>query len=218
MTRLVLGSASPGRLKVLRQAGVEPLVVVSGVDEDAVAAALGPDAAPGGVVCALARAKAEQVARSLDGALAANCVVIGCDSMLYIEGRLCGKPESLAQARRQWQSMAGRAGQLYTGHCVVRPDGGIVHSEAETAITTVHFGQPSPDDLEAYLASGESLRVAGGFTLDGLGGWFIDGIDGDPSNVIGLSLPLLRTLLGRVGLSVATLWAANPVTKNPPGF
>src|SRR5262249_25706467 len=151
--------------------------------------------------------KAEQVAGSLDSALAANCIVIGCDSMLYIDDGLCGKPESVAEARRQWQSMAGRVGQLYTGHCVVRVDGEIVHSETETAITTVHFGEPSPEDLEAYLASGESLRVAGGFTLDGLGGWFIDRIDGDPSNVIGLSLPLLRSLLHRVGLSVAALWA-----------
>ncbi|BCI90722.1 hypothetical protein NIIDMKKI_59280 [Mycobacterium kansasii] len=104
--------------------------------------------------------------------------------------------------------MAGRAGQLYTGHCVIRlQDNRIIHNVGETAITTVYFGSPSPGDLESYLASGESLRVAGGFTLDGLGGWFVDRIDGDPSNVIGLSLPLLRSLLPRVGLSVATLWA-----------
>jgi septum formation protein len=211
MTRLVLGSASPGRLKVLRQAGVEPLVVVSGVDEDLIAERLGPDAAPGEVVSTLARAKAEQVASQLDGALdratAADCVVIGCDSMLHIDGRLCGKPASVADARRQWQSMAGRDGRLYTGHCLIRlQDNEIVHNATEISITTVYFGTPSPDDLEAYLASGESLRVAGGFTLDGLGGWFIEGVDGDPWNVVGLSLPLLRKLLQRVGLSVATLW------------
>jgi septum formation protein len=207
MTRLVLGSASPGRLKVLRQAGVEPLVVVSGVDEDLIAQQLGPDTAPGELVSTLARAKAEQVAGRLEGAVAADCVVIGCDSMLYIDGQLCGKPESVADARRQWQSMAGRAGQLYTGHCLIRLLGHeIVHSSTETSITTVHFGTPTPDDLEAYLASGESLRVAGGFTLDGLGGWFIDGVDGDPWNVVGVSLPLLRKLLHRVGLSVAALW------------
>jgi septum formation protein len=211
MTRMVLGSASPGRLKVLRQAGIDPLVVVSGIDEDLIAERLGPDAPTGEVVSALARAKAEQVVGQLDSAVATDCVVIGCDSMLHIDGRLCGKPSSVADARRQWQSMAGRAGQLYTGHCLIRLlDHEIVHTGTETSITTVHFGTPSPDDLEAYLASGESLRVAGGFTLDGLGGWFIDGVDGDPSAVVGISLPLTRSLLHRAGLSIAALWTANP--------
>jgi septum formation protein len=212
LTRLVLGSASPGRLKVLRQAGVDPLVIVSGVDEDRLTKTLGSDASPGDLVCALAQAKAEWVAGELDSAVAADCVVIGCDSMLYIDGRLCGKPESVADARQLWQSISGRAGQLYTGHCVIRLlDHEIVHREAQTSITTVHFGIPSPDDLEAYLASGESLRVAGGFTLDGLGGWFIDRVDGDPSAVVGIGLPLTRSLLDRAGLSIATLWADNPL-------
>jgi septum formation protein len=212
LTRLVLGSASPGRLKVLRQAGIDPLVIVSGVDEDRLTTTLGSDASPGDVVCALAQAKAERVAGELDSAVAADCVVIGCDSMLYIDGRLCGKPQSVADARQLWQSIAGRAGQLYTGHCVIRMlNHEIVHCEAQTSITTVHFGTPSPDDLEAYLASGESLRVAGGFTLDGLGGWFIDAVDGDPSAVVGIGLPLTRSLLDRAGLSVAALWADNPL-------
>jgi septum formation protein len=219
MTRLVLGSASPGRLKVLRQAGIDPLVLVSGVDEDAVAAGLRPDASPQQVVCALAEAKAAQVAgelTSLSNGVAADCVdyvVIGCDSMLYIDDRLCGKPQSTAEARELWRSMSGRAGILYTGHCIIRLlDHKIVHSDSEPSSTTVHFGNPSPEDLEAYLASGESLRVAGGFTLDGLGGWFIDGVDGDPSAVVGIGLPLTRSLLARAGLSIAALWAANPVT------
>ncbi|ORB85842.1 septum formation inhibitor Maf [Mycobacterium kansasii] len=213
MTRLVLGSASPGRLKVLRQSGVEPLVLASGVDEDMVIEGLQPDASPGTVVAALARAKAEHVAASLDGTVAGDCVVVGCDSMLYLDGRLCGKPQSVDHARRLWHSMSGRSGQLHTGHCVIRlRNAEIVDSLAETAISTVHFATPSPDDLEAYLASGEPLRVAGGFTLDGLGGWFVDGVDGDPSNVIGLSLPLLRSLLQQLGLSVAALWAANAGT------
>jgi septum formation protein len=213
VTRLVLGSASSGRLRVLRQAGVDPLVVVSGVDEDAVSAGLGSDASPADVVCALAKAKAEDVAAVLDPAVAADCVVVGCDSMLYLDARLSGKPQSVADARKLWRSMAGRAGELYTGHCVTRLlNNEIASSIDETSVTTVHFGVPTPGDLEAYLASGESLRVAGGFTLDGLGGWFIDRIDGDPSNVIGLSLPLLRSMLQRVGLSVVALWAANPVT------
>jgi septum formation protein len=212
MTRLVLASASAGRLKVLRQAGIDPLVVVSGVDEDRVTSDIGSAASPDRVVCALARAKAEQVAVGLDELVAANCVVVGCDSMLYLDGRLCGKPPSVAHAREQWQSMTGRAGQLYTGHCVIRlRNNETVHQDTETAITTVRFGTPSGEDLEAYLSSGEPLRVAGGFTLDGLGGWFIDGVDGDPANVVGVSLPLLRSLLHRAGLSVAALWAANPL-------
>ena len=214
MTRLVLGSASPGRLKVLRQAGIDPLVVVSGVDEDAVAAGLRPDASPQQVVCALAESKAEQVAGELTSNISADCVVIGCDSMLYIDARLCGKPQSAGEARELWRSMSGRAGVLYTGHCVIRlQDHKIVYTDSEPSSTTVYFGRPSAEDLEAYLASGESLRVAGGFTLDGLGGWFIDGVEGDPSAVVGIGLPLTRTLLARAGLSIAALWAANPVQE-----
>jgi septum formation protein len=212
MTRLVLGSASAGRRRVLLQAGVEPLVVVSGVDEDAVVAALGPNASPGDVVRSLAEAKADQVVTTLDAAIAANCVVIGCDSMLFIDGRLIGKPPSVDAARRQWRSMGGRSGQLFTGHCLLRLTGGeTTHRVSESSLTTVHFADPTDADLGAYLDTGEPLAVAGSFTLDGLGGWFVDRIEGDPSNVIGLSLPLTRALLQRVGVSVAEVWAANPV-------
>jgi septum formation protein len=212
VTRLVLGSASEGRRRVLRQAGVEPSVVVSGVDEDAIVAALGADAAPGDVVRSLAEAKAEHVVTLLDADLAADCVVIGCDSMLYLDGRLVGKPASIDAARREWQSMAGRSGQLHTGHCLVRlTDAEVTHRAAESFVANVHFANPAPADLDAYLASGESLGVAGAFTIDGLGGWFVDRIEGDPSNVIGLSLPHTRALLQRVGVSIADLWAANPV-------
>jgi septum formation protein len=215
MTRLVLGSASPGRLKVLRQAGIDPLIVVSGVDEDAVIAALGSNTSPGDVVRILAQAKADQVAAILDRTVAADCVVIGCDSMLYIDGRLVGKPASADAARNQWRSMSGRSGQLYTGHCLLRLlDGNASQRASESAATTVHFVTPAAADLEAYIHSGEPLTVAGGFTLDGLGGWFVDRIDGDPSNVIGLSLPLTGALLQRVGLSVAELWAANRVSES----
>lgn len=212
MTRVVLASASPGRRLVLRQAGIEPVVVVSGLDEDAVIAAQGPDATPGDVANALAGAKAKQVISMLRPSLTANCVVIGCDSMLFIDGALRGKPTSEIDARRQWESMRGRSGVLYTGHSVIRlRDSAVTHREAEFGSTTVRFGEPSDADLTAYLESGESLRVAGGFTIDGLGGWFVDGIDGDPSNVIGLSLPTMRRLFARAGLSIADLWADNPL-------
>ena len=211
MTRVVLGSASAGRRRVLRDAGIDPLVVVSGVDEDALLAGLG-DAAPDAVVTALAAAKAESVCNTLDPAVAADCVVIGCDSMLYLDGRLSGKPGTPEQTRRQWNSMAGRAGQLHTGHSVIRMrDGAAVASRSAAAVTTVRFGVPTAAELDAYIASGEPLGVAGAFTLDGLGGWLVDGIDGSPSNVIGLSLALTRRLLDEVGCQIDQLWRSNPV-------
>jgi septum formation protein len=195
-------------LKVLRQAGVEPHVVVSGVDEDAVIAAH-PGAPPAEVVTALATAKARDVAAGLPRDITSDCVVIGCDSMLLLDGQLRGKPGTTAAARAQWESMAGRSAQLFTGHCVLRIEHSDSQQRAEARCTTVHFGTPSPSDLGAYVASGEPLFVAGAFTLDGLGGWFIDRIDGDPSNVIGISLPLIRGLLAELDVSVARLWASN---------
>ncbi|HPX37308.1 MAG TPA: nucleoside triphosphate pyrophosphatase [Mycobacterium sp.] len=210
MTRVVLGSASSGRLRVLRSAGIDPLVLVSGVDEDALMASLG-DAEPAAVVTALAEAKAEAVARDLDPAVTADCAVIGCDFMLYVNGVLSGKPGTPEQTRRQWNSMAGRSGELFTGHCVIRMlDGETVATETAAAVTTVRFGTPTEAELEDYIATGEPLGVAGAFTIDGLGGWFIDGVDGDPSNVVGLGLSLTRGLLESVGLSLGALWKANP--------
>jgi septum formation protein len=205
--RVVLGSASVGRLGVLRQAGVDPLVIVSGVDEDAVIASLGPAAAPSEVVCALAAAKAVDVVSRLPADVAADCVVIGCDSMLALDGRLHGKPGTAEAARLHWQAMAGRTGALYTGHAVLRVrDGATVDEAIESRDTTVHFATPSEADVDAYVRTGEPLGVAGAFTLDGYGGWFVDRIEGDPSNVIGLSLPLTRRLLDRVGVPVTGLW------------
>ncbi len=210
MTRVVLGSASTGRLRVLRSAGIDPLVAVSGVDEDAVIERLGGHADPATVVNALAEAKADAVQRGLDGPAAADCVVIGCDSMLYVDGRLCGKPGTPAEARRRWQAMAGREGRLFTGHCVLRVRDGRVAARATAAeVTTVRFGVPTATELDAYIASGEPLGVAGAFTLDGLGGWFIDGVDGDPSNVVGLGLAVTRRLLETVGLAIGELWQTN---------
>ena len=213
MTRVVLASASSGRRKVLRQAGIDPLIVVSGVDEDAVVAELDDAATPAEVTVALAAAKADAVVADLQPAVAADCIVIGCDSMLFRDGALLGKPASARAALAGWQQMAGASGRLHTGHCAIRlQDDNVVCRLAEAEITTVHFGTPSAADLEAYVASGEPTAVAGGFTLDGLGGWFIDGVDGDPSSVIGIGLPLIRRLFERAGLTLADLWRANPVT------
>ena len=212
MTRVVLGSASTGRRRVLRSAGIDPLIAVSGVDEDAAIAALGAHPDPATVVTTLARAKADAVARELDSEVTADCVVIGCDSMLYVNGELRGKPGTPEQARRQWNSMAGKPGSLFTGHCVIRIlNAKVLRTETAAEVTTVRFGVPTEDELTAYIASGEPLNVAGGFTIDGLGGWFIDAVEGDPSNVVGLGLSVTRRLLESVGLSIGDLWSANPV-------
>jgi septum formation protein len=212
VTRLVLGSASTGRLRVLRSAGIDPLVAVSGLDEDAIIAGLGAGTDPATVVNALAEAKARAVGASLDPEVAADAVVIGCDSMLDVDGELRGKPQTPEQARRQWNSMAGRSGQLFTGHCLIRLlDGDPIRVETAAAVTTVRFGVPTETELAAYIASGEPLGVAGAFTVDGLGGWFIDGVDGDPSNVVGLSLSLVRRMLNAAGTPVNDLWAHNPI-------
>ncbi|WP_280448705.1 nucleoside triphosphate pyrophosphatase [Nocardia brasiliensis] len=206
MTAFVLASASPARREVLRSAGIDPVVRVSAVDEDAVAAALPAGTAPQVVVVELARAKALAVAATIPE-LSADCVVVGCDSMLLVDGELQGKPHTAAVARARWGEMAGRSADLVTGHCVLRLRDGECTAEAlDCSSTTVHFGKPEPDELDAYIATGEPLQVAGAFTLDGLGGWFIDRIEGDPSSVIGIGLPLLRRLLGDVGVAVTQLW------------
>lgn len=204
--RLVLASASPGRLNVLRAAGLDPVVEVSDVDEEGLLATM-PDATPGAKVTALAAAKATTVARRIADHTP-EAVVVGCDSMLHIDGALVGKPADAGQARARWRAMAGHRGELVTGHAVLRTEDGAIDRVAEGhAVTTVRFAEPTPAELDAYLATGEPLAVAGAFTLDGLGGWFVAGIDGDPSNVIGISLPLTRRLLAAVGVTVTDLWA-----------
>jgi septum formation protein len=204
--RLVLASASPARLAVLRAAGVEPVVRVSGVDEDELIASLG-DVRAEELVAALAETKARAVLAEV-AADHPDAVIIGCDSMLAIDGDLVGKPGTVERARKRWAAMAGGSGVLLTGHAVVRVDGGSPGASAiGTERTTVRFGHPTDQELAAYLATGEPLAVAGGFTIDGLGGWFVDGIDGVPSSVIGISLPLTRRLLDQVGVSVVDIWA-----------
>lgn len=201
--RLILASASPARLSVLRAAGVEPEVVVSEVDEEAIATSM-TGQHPTDVVIALAAAKVADVAARI---FPRNAVVIGCDSMLLVDGGLVGKPGSAAVATKRWQHMAGGTAELLTGHAVLRTrDGDQIGSAEGVECTSVRFGTPSDEELDAYVSTGEPLGVAGGFTIDGLGGWFVDGVDGDPSNVIGISLPMTRKLLAKVGVSVHDLW------------
>ncbi|MGV9269852.1 nucleoside triphosphate pyrophosphatase [Kitasatospora sp. NPDC003701] len=193
---LVLASASPARLGLLRQAGLDPRVVVSGVDEDAITAAT-----PAELALVLAEAKAKAVAAELTG----GELVIGCDSVLELDGRALGKPADAAEALARWQAMRGRSGVLRTGHCVIDTVTG--EQSSATASTTVRFGTPDDAEVAAYIASGEPLHVAGAFTLDGRSAPFVEGIDGDPGNVIGLSLPLLRRLLADLGVRITDLWA-----------
>jgi septum formation protein len=192
----VLASASPARLRLLRDAGFAPSVVVSGVDETQVV-----DDDPSSLVRVLAEQKALRVAADLRD----DELVVGCDSMLVLGGEVLGKPTSPSDAVQRWHRMRGRSGELMTGHCVV--DVATGRCESATASTVVRFGTPSDAEIEAYVATGEPLHVAGAFTLDGRSAPFLDGIEGDAGNVIGLSLPLLRTLLGRHGVEVTELWS-----------
>ncbi|GAB99626.1 septum formation protein Maf [Gordonia namibiensis NBRC 108229] len=207
----VLGSASPARLRVLRAAGVEPVVRVSDVDEDAVLAQLPPGTPPDAVVAALARAKAEAVAALPDIAGAVEngetVVVIGCDSMLLLGDRLLGKPHTPERALAQWCEMRGRSADLLTGHHLIRLSPGADSATATgTSSTTIYFTDADDDVIARYVDSGEPLQVAGAFTLDGLGGWLVERIDGDPSSVIGIGLPLVQRLLTEAGLSVTDFW------------
>jgi septum formation protein len=201
--RLVLASQSPGRLVVLRNAGVAPQVHVSHVDEEAIEASI-PDATPAELCLALARAKAEAVADDYSGD--PDTIVLGCDSVFDVDGQAFSKPDSPEQAWERWAQMMGRSGTLRTGHWLIRPATG--EAVGAVASTIVHMGDPSRDELAAYLATGEPLRVAGGFTLDALGGAFVDGIDGDPSNVVGVSLPTLRRLLLDLSVIWTDLWSS----------
>ena len=201
--RLVLASASPARLRLLTGAGFAPEVVVSGVDEDALIAAFSTngDAGLPGLVTALAEAKADAVAARPD---VAGALVVGCDSLLDVDGEVHGKPATVDEARARLTLLRGRSAVLRTGHCVV--DTATGRRASAPAATEVRFGRFTDEEREAYLATGEPLLVAGSFTLDGRSAPFIEGVVGDHGNVIGLSLPLLRRLLGEVGVSVMDLW------------
>jgi septum formation protein len=197
--RFVLASASPARLGTLRRAGVQPDVIVSGVDESRVTADATPD-----LVQQLATLKARAVAERIEGA----ALVLGCDSLLELDGRPLGKPADADDAHRRWRQMRGRAGILHTGHALITPNG----STRDVASTTVHFADVTDEEIEAYVATGEPLDVAGAFTIDGLGGWFVERIDGDHHNVVGLSLPLLRRMVQRLGYTLDDLGRSSGAT------
>lgn len=199
VTRIVLASRSPARLATLRAAGVEPEVIISNVDEDAIGSAL-PDASPAQLAQVLATAKADAVAAQVEG----SALVLGCDSVFELDGRPYGKPLDENTARARWAAMFGRTGTLHTGHCVIDTATGA--RVERTASTDVTMGALTSEEIEDYLASGEPLEVAGGFTLDGLGGAFVESIHGDPSTVIGVSLPTLRAMLADIGVRWTALW------------
>ncbi len=222
---LVLGSASPARLATLQQAGVTPYVLVSAVDEDAAIRAARPsdaDLSPTDVALVLALAKCESVVSRLEGddALAdapPGALVLGCDSVLELDGEVHGKPADAVEAVARWQRMRGRSGVLHSGHWLIdtrptrdEPGGGTGATLGAGAPTTVHFPAVSDAEIGAYVATGEPLRVAGAFTIDGLGGPFVTGIEGDHHTVVGLSLPLLRELLGELGLTWTALTRWGP--------
>lgn len=193
--RLVLASASPARLTWLRQAGIEPSVIVSGVDESTV-----DEPVPARLALRLAELKAEAVAERIEP----GPLVLGCDTILEYAGEIYGKPADAETAVTRWKRMRGGTGVLHTGHCLIDTATGC--RAAEPADTLVRFGQLSDAEIAAYVATGEPLRVAGAFTIDGMGGPFVESVDGDPGTVIGLSLPLLRRLLATLGIPITDLW------------
>ena len=215
----MLASASPARLETLVRAGLNPRVAVSEVDEDAFTA---PTVT--GLVALLAKAKAEAVAATLRQAQgsspttqgpsrtlaepdeAGDVLVVGCDSLLELDGRPLGKPASPEEAVQRWQDMRGRTGYLHTGHHVVSRIGGRARTAAAVATTEVTFADLDDAEIEAYVATGEPGLVAGAFTIDGLGGAYVTSVTGDPHNVVGISLPLLRRLFAELGVPWHTLW------------
>ncbi|MEV0877631.1 nucleoside triphosphate pyrophosphatase [Micromonospora echinofusca] len=203
--RLVLASASPARRKILQAAGIETDVLVSGVDESLVVTERAEE-----LCLELARMKAQAVLTRLRPADDQRTLVIGCDSVLAFDGEILGKPTDAADATRRWERMRGRSGVLHSGHCLIDVAAGR-RAEA-VASTVVHFADVSDDEIATYVGTGEPLAVAGAFTIDGLGGPFVERIEGDPSTVIGLSLPVLRRLLAELDLRLTDLW-----TKVAPG-
>ncbi len=193
----MLASASPARRALLKSAGIDADVVVSGVDESTV-----DDDRPEVLCLTLARLKATAVAEQTT----TQTLILGCDSVLEFDGQILGKPADAEDATARWQKMRGRSGVLHTGHHLI--DTGSGRAAESTASTTVHFADLSDDEIAAYVATGEPLHVAGAFTIDGIGGPFVERIEGDHGTVVGLSLPLLRRLLADLGVRITDLWSA----------
>jgi septum formation protein len=189
----ILASGSATRLRVLRDAGFDPVVVVSGVPEEVD----GIDTAR--AVVLLAARKGAAVAQRRPDAL-----ILACDSMLELEGTSLGKPASAAEAIAMWQRLAGSRGTLHTGHCLIDTRSGISISRLDS--TVVRFGRPTEAEISAYVDSGEALSLAGAFSIDGRAAPFVDGIEGVPSNVLGVSLPVVRGMLREAGISLTDLW------------
>ena len=195
--RLVLASASPARRALLKAAGIDADVLVSGVDESVVEA---EDAYT--LSLALARMKARTVAARMQAD--PGVLVLGCDSVLAFDGEILGKPADADEAIKRWQAMRGRSGVLHTGHHLTDLVSG--RQAEDVGATVVHFADLSDAEIEAYVATEEPLNVAGAFTIDGRGGAFVERIEGDHGNVVGLSLPLLRRLLAELNVSITSLW------------
>lgn len=194
----ILASASPARLATLRSAGLDPVVIVSGVDESQL-----DGLPPAELALQLAELKCAAVAGGDD--VPTGALVLGCDSVLDLDGVALGKPGDAEEAVRRWQQMRGRSGVLRTGHSLRDTATGQV--AAATASTVVHFADVTDEEVAAYVATGEPLVVAGAFTVDGLGGAFVTGIEGDHHNVVGVSLPLVRELAAELGRSWTDLWS-----------
>lgn len=208
MTKLVLASTSPARLRLLRDAGIDPVVIPPEVDEDKLAEmamAAGQISNTADLVLLLAKAKAEAVVQN---PLAQGALIIGCDSSLDLDGESLGKPHEPEVAIERWKAMRGRSGRLYTGHWLIdnRLQQPMPPATGRATNTTVHFADLSDGEITAYVGTGEPLKVAGAFTIDGLGGAFIRAIEGDAHTVVGLSLPTLRELAISLGVDYPSLW------------
>ncbi|QJC22349.1 Maf family protein [Arcanobacterium buesumense] len=212
MKKLLLGSASPARRQTLINAGITPIVRIADLDEDAIIndfatnhAELSLRQKAQAEVQLLATSKAQAIYALVKNDEPAPTVVVGCDSMLEMNGRIAGKPHTPDIARQRLREMSGKAGYLHTGHCVIDTASGRIVEGVSTA--TVHIAHLTDHDIEAYIATGEPLNVAGSFTIDGFGGPFVERIEGDYHGIVGLSLPLLRTLLAELGHSITEFWS-----------
>jgi septum formation protein len=202
MVQFVLASASPARQRLLQMAGIEALIRPSSFDESQIQIH-----DPVELVKTLAECKAQSIATLLKAMRTESTVVLGCDSVLWIKGEIYGKPANANAAIARWQQMRGQMGELYTGHALIDLRlGAEARSRVQHQMTRVYFAQVSDAEITRYVATGEPLQCAGGFALEGRGGLFVEKLEGCHSNVIGLSLPLLRQMLQDLGYSISDFW------------